>query len=378
MISLHNAPCSVRDSIQPTSPQTEHITSSPDTLQHRGLHWWIQILIYITFILVGQSIGVLLGRLYFNRGGKSRWISTLIQFVGFPVLLPLYHIFPKENTQRNKPLDLISFFMIASIYIVLGLFGAGASMMYSIGLQYMPISTFSLICASQLAFNALFSFFLNSQSFTPYIMNSLMLLTISSALLVFQPDHSSLPKGVSKANYVVGVLCAIGNAVGYGLLYSITEFVFQRILKNESFRATLDMMMYQSLVASCAAMAGLFISGEWKTLNGEMARFELGKISYMMTLIWTALGWQLYTIGLLGLIVKVSSLFSNVVSTFGLPIVPVLAVVFFHDAMDGIKVVAMLLAIWGFISYAYQQYLDDESKKSPNTYSSRDTESLRA
>lgn len=136
--------------------------------------------------------------------------------------------------------------------------------------------------------------------------------------------------------------------------------------------------MYQSLVASCAAMAGLFISGEWKTLNGEMARFELGKISYMMTLIWTALGWQLYTIGLLGLIVKVSSLFSNVVSTFGLPIVPVLAVVFFHDAMDGIKVVAMLLAIWGFISYAYQQYLDDETKKSPNTYSSRDTESLRA
>jgi len=118
------------------------------------------------------------------------------------------------------------------------------------------------------------------------------------------------------------------------------------------------MIVYPSIAASFAALVGLFASGEWRTLKGEMDCFGLGKVSYLMTLLWIALSWQLFAIGLLGLIVNVSSLFSNVIATFGLPIVPVLAVVFFHDSMDGITVVAMLLAIWGFVSYAYHQYLD--------------------
>lgn len=333
-------------------------------MQQQGLKRWIQIAICIIFILVGESIAVLLGRLYYNKGGNSKWMGTLVQFVGFPVLLPLYYIFPKqENAPKMHP-PLLKL-KVASIYIVLGLFGAGASMMYSVGLAYMPVSTFSLICASQLAFNALFSLFINSQKFTPYITNSLVLLTISSALLVFQ-TKSSLPEGVSKGKYVIGILCAIGNSAGYGLSLSVTEFTFQRILKNGSFKVTLDMIISLSLIASCAATVGLLVSGEWKTLKAEMNGFELGKMSYIMTLIWTAMCWQVYTIGSLGLIVKVSSLFSNVVAALGLPIVPILAVIFFHETMDGVKVVSILLAIWGFVSYTYPAYLDLYKPKTNN------------
>lgn len=118
------------------------------------------------------------------------------------------------------------------------------------------------------------------------------------------------------------------------------------------------MIVYPSIATSCVAVVGLFASGEWWTLKGEMDRFELGKVSYLMTLIWIALSWQLFTIGLFGLIANVSSLFSNVIATFGLPIAQVLGVVFFRDSVDGTKVVAMLLAIWGVVSYAYHQYLD--------------------
>ena len=35
--------------------------------------------------------------------------------------------------------------------------------------------------------------------------------------------------------------------------------------------------------------------------------------------------------------------------------------------MDGIKVVATLLTIWGFASYLYQQYLDDNKPKEKET-----------
>ena len=94
-----------------------------------------------------------------------------------------------------------------------------------------------------------------------------------------------------------------------------------------------------------------------------MEEYELGKVSYLMTLIWIAAGWDVFTLGAVGLIFDVSSLFSNVISTLGLPIVPVLAVFFFHDKMDGVKVVAILLAIWGFVSYMYQHYLDDSKSK---------------
>ena len=69
---------------------------------------------------------------------------------------------------------------------------------------------------------------------------------------------------------------------------------------------------------------------------------------------------------MMGLIFEVSSLFSNVIITLGLPIVPVLAVVVFNDKMNGVKVTAMLLGIWGFVSYMYQYYLDDSKAESTN------------
>ena len=58
-----------------------------------------------------------------------------------------------------------------------------------------------------------------------------------------------------------------------------------------------------------------------------------------------------------------SSLFFNVISVLGLPVIPVLAVIFFHEKMNGVKAISMVLAIWGFISYFYQPYLDDSKSK---------------
>ena len=104
----------------------------------------------------------------------------------------------------------------------------------------------------------------------------------------------------------------------------------------------------------------------------------MGKVSYVLTLVWTALTWQICSVGLLGLIFEVSSLFSNVISTLALPVIPILAVIFFHDKMNGLKVIAMLLAIWGFLSYICQHYLDDlkskADKSNSNEISGREVE----
>ncbi|KAL9232252.1 hypothetical protein vseg_007380 [Gypsophila vaccaria] len=325
--------------------------------ESRGLEWRLQIALYVFLVLLGSSAAVLLGRLYFDKGGKSNWMATLVQVGGFPALFPLYKLAGKEKPDNYTPTDRVSPIKVASIYTFFGLYSTAMCLLYSIGLKYMLVSTFSLIFSSQLAFTALFAFFINSLKFTSYIINSVVLLTVSSTLLCFHSD-SSLPKGVSRRQNVIGFICTVVCSAGYALQLSLTQFTFQRLLKKNNFKSTVDMIIYPAFVASCATVVGLFASGEWKTLSAELHQYELGKLLYVMTLLWTALSWQMYLIGIVGLINQVSSLFSNVVGALGLPIVPVLAVVFFHDTMDGVKVVAMLLAIWGFVSYGYQQYLD--------------------
>lgn len=70
-----------------------------------------------------------------------------------------------------------------------------------------------------------------------------------------------------------------------------------------------------------------------------MDKFGTGKGSYVLTLFWTMIAWQAFSIGAVGLIFEVSSLFCNVICALGLPVVQVLAVIVFHDRMHGLKVV---------------------------------------
>ncbi|XP_015168167.1 probable purine permease 9 [Solanum tuberosum] len=120
------------------------------------------------------------------------------------------------------------------------------------------------------------------------------------------------------------------------------------------------MTIYESLVASFANLVVISASGEWRNLRQEMNNFGLGKKSYVMTLIGTAISWQFFTVGSTGLIFKVSSLFSNVIGILG---APVFSILFLHEKMSGVKVISMFLAMWNFLSYMYQHYLDGLENK---------------
>lgn len=322
---------------------------------------WFQLSFLSILVLSGQSTATLLGRLYFDKGGNSKWMETLVQTVGFPILIPFYYLTLKNNRlddERNKsPSPLMA---VGLVYLVLGILLAACCMLFSVGLSYLPVSTFSLITATQLGFNAIFSFFINSHKFTPFIINSVVLLTISSALLVFQVDMSSDTKTSSNSKKrTAGFICTLFGSALFSLQLSLTQLAFAKVINNKTARALMDFIIWQAFVATLVIVIGLFASGEWKTLSNEMNRYELGKVSYLMNLIWTAFCWQIFSVGIFGLIVKASSLFANVISTLCLPVVPILAVIIFKDNMNGVKIVSMILAIWGFISYIYQHYLDD-------------------
>ncbi|KAL1562068.1 putative purine permease 11 [Salvia divinorum] len=331
-------------------------------------HWWTFVVINILFLIVGQAVAVLLGRFYYDKGGNSKWMATLVQTAAFPLLFIPYLFLrsPDESTSLSVP---PSTRLIIIIYIVLGVIIAGDNMLYSMGLLYLSASTYSLICATQLAFNAVFAFFINRQKFTALILNSVIILSLSAALLATN-DGSDKPSGVSGGEYILGVFTTLAASALYSLVLSLMQLTFEKVLKKETFSIVLDMQIYTSIVATCITVVGLFASGEWRTIRGEMDSFGSGEVSYIMTLVWTAVAWQICSVGVVGLIFVVSSLFSNVISTLSLAVTPIASLVVFHDKMNGVKIIAMLLAFWGFASYIYQNYLDDLEVRKNQTESS--------
>ncbi|XP_020096216.1 probable purine permease 11 isoform X2 [Ananas comosus] len=329
--------------------------------------WWLLVVVNIFFLLAGQTVATLLGRFYYNQGGNSKWMATFVQTAGFPFLFIPLLLFPSPKSSSTIiPTTQLPLAKLSLIYFLLGLIIAADNLMYSYGLLYLPVSTYSLICASQLAFNAIFSYYLNAQKFTPSILNSVVLLTFSAALLGVN-DDSGGSTDIPKGKYALGFVLTLGASATYSLILSLMQLTFEKVIQRETFSVVLDMQIYTALVATCASVVGLFASGEWRSLKGEMEAYKTGTVSYVMTLVWTAVSWQVASVGVVGLIFVVTSLFSNVISTLSLPVVPIFAVIFFHDKMDGVKIMAMLISIWGFVSYLYQHYLDDSKGKKPST-----------
>ncbi|NP_001183852.2 Probable purine permease 11 isoform 1 [Zea mays] len=348
-----------------SKPETSSTNeTAPQNSHTKHWHWWLMVTLNIFFLVAGQTASTLLGRFYYNQGGNSKWMSTFVQTAGFPVLFVALYLFrsksPSTQTTTSNPETSVT--KITLIYVVLGLIIAADDLMYSYGLLYLPVSTYSLICASQLAFNAVFSYVLNAQKFTPFIFNSVILLTFSAALLGVDEDSQGT-NGLSRGKYILGFALTLGASATYSLILSLMQVAFEKVIKKETFSVVLNMQIYTALVATVASLIGLFASGEWKTLEGEMHAFSSGRVSYVMTLLWTAVSWQIASVGVVGLIFVVSSLFSNVISTLALPIIPIFAVIFFHDKMDGVKIIAMLMAIWGFVSYGYQLYVSDKKAR---------------
>nr|GMD04350.1 probable purine permease 10 [Ipomoea batatas] len=286
--------------------------SKPNSSSTVNWKWWIELAFYTLLTLSGLEASILLSRIYYDQG-----VST-----------------------------------------VLGLLLAATDVFYSLAIDYLPASTYSLLNSSQLAFTALFSFLLNAQSFTPYIINAVILLTFSPMLLIFSQETTS-SEVASKDDYMLGVLFTIAASACPALLFSLTQLVFEKIIKRETLKDTVILTVLQSFVATVVTLVGLFASGEWKGLRREMEGYKQGVFGYNLNLFLTAVACQAYFVGSFTLTFKVSSLFSNVVIRLATPLTPLLSMLFLHEEMSGLKVMSLLLSVWGFASYIYQQYLDD-------------------
>jgi hypothetical protein len=95
----------------------------------------------------------------------------------------------------------------------------------------------------------------------------------------------------------------------------------------------------------------------------EAQAFELGEARYYTVLVWSAILWQFFFLGAVGVIFCVHTLFTGILIAAFIPVTEVLGVVFLHEKFSSEKGVALVLSLWGLASYSYGEYNEAQANK---------------
>ncbi|KAJ8762486.1 hypothetical protein K2173_007925 [Erythroxylum novogranatense] len=314
-----------------------------------------RLLLLLNCILftVGSCGGPLVLRVYYLHGGASVWLNSLLQSVGWPLnLIPLaISYLHRRSKNPNTPIFYIDRPLFLAAFLA-GLINGSSNYLYSYGLRRLPVSTASLILSSQLAFVALFAFILVRQKFTPYSINAIFLLTVGAGVLAMHSSNDK-PKGETGKQYALGFVMAVLAALLFGLLMPLLELIFKKSKQHVTYTLVIEIQMAFLFVATIFSAIGMIASKDYKDIVEEARKFRLGKAKYCHVLVWGSVLFQLLTLGMAGVIFCGSSMLGGVMNSCFLPIVEVLAVVFFHEKFQAEKAVSLGLSLWGFLSYFY-------------------------
>ncbi|CAH8331479.1 unnamed protein product [Eruca vesicaria subsp. sativa] len=316
------------------------------------------VIINCIILATGNCGGPLIMRLYFRNGGNQIWFSSFLQTAGFPIILfPLLFSFFHRRTEEEEaknPLFLIKPpLFLASV--VVGLLTGLDNYLYAYGLAYLPVSTSSLIVSSQLAFTALFAFFMVKQKFTPSTINAVVLITLGAGILALHTDGDKFAKETNK-EYIVGFVLTLGAAILYGFILPLVELSYKKISQRISYTLVLEVQMVMCLSATCFCLVGMLADGGFKVIEKEAGEFKLGGSTYYyVVVVFTAIIWQGFFLGTIGMIFCTSSLVSGIVISALLPLTEILAVLFYREKFQVEKGISLFLSLWGFLSYFYGQ-----------------------
>ncbi|KAM3231069.1 hypothetical protein ACQJBY_061305 [Aegilops geniculata] len=309
-------------------------------------------------VLIGAG-GPLLLRVYFVHGGQRLWLSALLQISGWPLLLPPLCV-SLFRGHRHGIANLLLPLRLVGAAAVLGSLYAVSCVVYAMGSQALPLSTSSLLLATQLAFTAVFAFLFVGLRFTPFSANAVMLLIIGPAVLGVGPG-SGKPAGEPSKTYWTGFCEGIAAAALAGLVLPLVEVAMERYGRRTGpaartpppYSTVMQMQAVMGAAGTMVCLLGMAIKSDFGALRSEAATFGLGETNYYLVLVWDAVSWQLLNLGIMGLITCASSLLAGIMIAVLLPLSEILAVLFLHEKFDGPKGIALVLSLWGFASYMY-------------------------
>ncbi|CAF1709548.1 BnaC03g58420D [Brassica napus] len=293
--------------------------------------------------------GPLLTRLYYTKGGSRIWFMSFLATAGCPIILiPLYVSFLRLSNRSHNNSETTE---KAKVFV----------METPLFIAYPSLS----------AFNAIFSFLMVKQKFTPFSINAVVLLTVGTGILALH-TNGDRPAGVSKKEYVVGFMLTLIAAVLYAFLMPLVELTYKKVRQEITFTLVLEMQMVMCVASTCFCLVGMVVKGDFKAIPREAREFMIGSSLFYYTLIVViGIVWQCFFLGAFGVVYCASSLTSGVFVSVLLPVTEVLAVVCFREKFQAKKGVALLLSLWGFVSYFSGEFKSGkkiiDSPKSPET-----------
>lgn len=310
-------------------------------------------------------------RLYFVHGGKRVWLSSWLETGGWPIILiPLIicYIYRRRDDAMDPSRSGDStkiIYMKPRLFLavaVIGILTGFDDYLYAYGVARLPVSTSALIIACQLIFTAGFAYFLVKQKFTSYSINAVVLLTIGGAVLALNTSGDR-PAGESNKDYIVGFLMTVVAAVVYGFVLPLVEFTYQKAKQKITYTLVLEIQLVMSLFATLVCTVGMLINKDFQAIPREAAGFGLGETKYYVVLVLSAIIWQGFFLGAIGVIFSSSSLFSGIVIAVLLPVTEILAVIIFKEKFQAEKGISLALNLWGFVSYFYGENKHNKKKK---------------
>ncbi|WOH07039.1 hypothetical protein DCAR_0626468 [Daucus carota subsp. sativus] len=331
--------------------ETEVSVLSPSTRK-------MLLIISCISLSIGNCGGPLIMRLYFIHGGNRIWLSSWLITAGWPLIIivliaAFYHRRATTGDYTSKLFNMKLRLILASA-VVGGLTGVD-NYLFSYGIAKLPVSTSALVIASQLAFTAGFAYLLVKQKFTSFSINAVVLLTIGSGVLALHTS-SDRPEGESKKEYILGFVLTLGAAALYGFILPAIELIYQKAKQAVDFPLVMEIQMVMGLFATLFCTVGMLINKDFQAIPREARNFDLGETKYYVVLVCSGIIWQFFFIGAGGVIFCASSLLSGIIIAVLLPVIEVLAVIFFKEKFQAEKGVALVLSLWGFVSYFYGEF----------------------
>ncbi|GAB2290720.1 hypothetical protein Dimus_024994 [Dionaea muscipula] len=263
------------------------------------------------------------------------------------------YFYRRRSINSSSPARLL--FMTRRLFVaatLIGLLAGAADYLYAIGVKHIPVSTSSLILATQLAFTAGFAFLLVRQKFTPYSVNAVVLLTMGAAMLALHTS-SDMPKDVTKGEYLVGFFMTLASAAMFAAMLPLLELTYKGANVEISYALVMEIQSVLSLSATLLCTVGMAIDNDFEAMQREAKDYELGRGMYYFVLVCSAFVWQCFYLGAAGVIHYSSSLLSGIIIAAALPVTEILAVILYHEKFQVEKGVSLALSLWGFVSYFY-------------------------